>query len=165
MPPVYPVPKETELGHAVEMSTLSALSNDLAAAAERAGGAAVAVHGRQHVPSSGVLWRPNVVVTADHSLKRDEEITVTLPDGRNVPAALAGRDSGTDLAVLRLDTGIGSAAELGDTAGVRVGHVVLALGRSGERGLHASLGLVGGVRGSHSDPTTGAEPHEGSGGT
>jgi serine protease DegQ len=147
MPPIYPVPAECELGHAGDMSTLSALSNDLAAAAERAGKAVVAVHGRQHVPSSGVLWRPNVVVTADHSLKRDEEITVTLPDGRNVPAALAGRDSGTDLAVLRLDTGIGSAAELGDTACVRVGHVVLALGRSGERGLHASLGMVSGVSG------------------
>ena len=55
--------------------------------------------------------------------------------------------SGTDLAVLRLDTGIGGAAKLGDTAGVRVGHVVLALGRSGERGLHASLGMVSGVSG------------------
>ena len=135
------------MGHAEDMSTLSALSNDLAAAAERAGGAVVAVHGRQHVPSSGVLWRPNVVVTADHSLKRDEEITVTLPDGRNVPATLAGRDTGTDLAVLRVDTGNTGAAELGDTAGVRVGHVVLALGRSGERGLHASLGMVSGVGG------------------
>jgi S1-C subfamily serine protease len=129
------------------MSTLSALSNDLAGAAERAGRAVVAVHGRQHMPSSGVLWRPNVVVTAEHSLKRDEEITVTLADGRNVSATLAGRDPGTDLAVLKLDGAGTSAAELGDTATLKVGHLVLALGRSGERGVNASLGFVSGVSG------------------
>src|SRR5579864_1693107 len=128
------------------MSTLSALSNDLASAAERASRAVVSVHGRQHVPSSGVLWQPNVVVTAEHTLKRDEEITVTLADGRNVGATLAGRDAGTDLAVLKLDAG-DTAAELGDTATLKVGHLVLALGRAGERGIQASLGLVSGVSG------------------
>ena len=129
------------------MSTLSALSNDLAGAAERASRAVVAVHGRQHMPSSGVLWRPNVVVTAEHTLKRDEEVTVTLADGRNVAATLAGRDSGTDLAVLKLDAGDTVAAELGETASLKVGHLVLALGRAGERGIQASLGLVSGVSG------------------
>ncbi|MBZ5592334.1 MAG: S1C family serine protease [Acidobacteriia bacterium] len=127
------------------MSTLSALSNDLAAAAERASRAVVSVHGRQHIPSSGVLWQPNVVVTAEHTLKRDEEITVTLPDGRNVPATLAGRDAGTDLAVLKVDAA--GAAELGDTASLKVGHLVLALGRASEKGVSASLGFVSGVGG------------------
>jgi S1-C subfamily serine protease len=129
------------------MSTLSALSNDLASAAERAGRFVVAVHGRQRMPSSGVLWRPNVVVTAEHTLKRDEEITVTLPDDRNVPAVLAGRDAGTDLAVLKVDAGNAGAADLGETANLKIGHVVLALGRSGERGINASLGLVSGLGG------------------
>lgn len=129
------------------MSTLSALSNDLAAAVERAGRAVVSVHGRQHLPSSGVLWRANAVVTADHALKREEEITVTLPDGRNVPAALAGRDAGTDLAVLKLDAAGAGAAELGDGAGLKPGHVVVALGRLGERGVNASLGVISGLSG------------------
>jgi len=129
------------------MSTLSALSNDLAAAAERAGRAVVAVHGRQHRPSSGVIWRPGVVVTAEHALKRDEEITVTLADGGTVSATLAGRDPGTDLAVLTLEGGASAAAELGDTKTLKVGHLVLALGRSGERGISASLGFVSGVSG------------------
>jgi S1-C subfamily serine protease len=94
-----------------------------------------------------VLWQPNVVVTAEHALKRDEEITVTLPDGSNVPAVLAGRDAGTDLAVLKVDSGKAAAAELGDTAALKVGNVVLALGRSGERGVHASLGVISGLGG------------------
>ena len=145
--PVCPVPLQDGLGHAEGMSTLSALSNDLAGAAERAGRAVVAVHGRQHRPSSGVLWQPNVIVTAEHTLKRDEEITVTLPDGSNVPAVLAGRDAGTDLAVLKADTGKTAAAELGETATLTVGHVVLALGRSGEKGVHASLGVISGLGG------------------
>ncbi len=145
--PVCPVPLQDGLGHAEDMSTLSALSNDLAGAAERAGRAVVAVHGRQHRPSSGVLWQPNVIVTAEHALKRDEEITVTLPDGSNVPAVLAGRDAGTDLAVLKVDSGKTVAAELGDTATLKVGHVVLALGRSGEKGVHASLGVISGLGG------------------
>ncbi len=129
------------------MSTLSALSNDLAAAVERGGRAVVAVHGRQHMPSSGVLWRQNVVVTAEHALKREEEITITLPDGRNVPATLAGKDSGTDLAVLKLEASDAGAAELGDGAGLKPGHVVVALGRSSERGVNASLGVISGLSG------------------
>jgi len=99
------------------------------------------------MPSSGVLWRKDVVVTAEHALKRDEEITVTLPDGRNVAATLAGRDPGTDLAVLKVDAGTSSIAELGDTASLKIGHVVLALGRSGERGISASLGVISGLGG------------------
>jgi len=129
------------------MSTLSALSNDLAAAVERAGRAVVAVHGRQHMASSGVLWRPNVVVTAEHALKREEEITVTLPDGRNVAATLAGRDAGTDLAVLKVDAADAGAADLGDGASLKSGHVVVALGRSSERGVNASLGVISGLSG------------------
>jgi len=96
------------------------------------------------MPSSGVLWRPDVVVTAEHALKRDEEITVTLPDGRNVAATLAGRDSGTDLAALKLDAGPNAAAELGDTADLKVGHVVLALGMEDMAlGARGSTGTTG----------------------
>src|SRR5438445_9609386 len=83
--------------------TLVALSNDLAGAVERAGRSVVAVNARPRTPSSGVYWREGVVVTADHTVKRDEEITITLPNGRSVPATLAGRDPSTDLAVIRLE--------------------------------------------------------------
>jgi S1-C subfamily serine protease len=128
------------------MSTLIALSNDIVAAVERGGSAVVAVHGRQHMPSSGVLWRSNVVVTAEHTLKREEEITVVLPDGRHLGASLAGKDAGTDLAVLKLEADAGP-AEISDATNLKVGHVVVALGRSSERGVNASLGVVSGLSG------------------
>ena len=86
-------------------NALVALSNELAAAVEKAGQIVVAVHGRPRASSSGVLWKPGVVVTAEHTLRREEDIRVTLPDGKTVPAEIAGRDPGTDLAVLRIESG------------------------------------------------------------
>src|ERR1700735_2521290 len=82
---------------------LAALSNELAAAVEQAGKSVVAVHARPRFSSSGVFWKPGVIVTAEHSIRREEEITVTLADGKNVPAVLVGVDPGTDLAVLKVD--------------------------------------------------------------
>lgn len=127
---------------------LLGLSNDLAGAVERAGRAVVAVNARQRLPSSGVIWRPGVVVTADHTVERDEEITVTLPDGKSVAATLAGRDHSTDLAILKLQGSELRAADIGDSAELRVGHLVLAVGRPGEGGLGASVGVISALSGS-----------------
>src|SRR5579864_4863093 len=84
---------------------LAALSNELAGAVEKAGKAVVAVHARPRFGSSGVFWRPGIIVTAEHTIRREEEITVTLPDGTNAPAVLAGSDPGTDVAVLKVEGG------------------------------------------------------------
>ena len=81
---------------------LAAFSNELAALVERAAQSVVAVHARPRFSSSGVFWRPGIIVTAEHTSAR-EEITVTLPDGSTSAATLAGRDAGTDLAVLRVE--------------------------------------------------------------
>jgi S1-C subfamily serine protease len=126
--------------------TLFALSNDLANAVERAGQTVVAINARRRIPSSGVHWRPGVIVAANHTIRRDDDITVTLPDGATVPATLAGRDPGTDLAVLRLGGGATATADVGDAAALMVGQVVLAVGRPGES-VTASLGIVSAVGG------------------
>jgi S1-C subfamily serine protease len=130
-------------------SALLALSNDLAEAVGRASQAVVAVHARPRMPSSGVHWRQGVIVTADHTIKRDEEVSVGLPDGRTVPAVLAGRDPSTDLAVLKLQGLEFPTAEIGDATALRVGHVVLAVARPGERGrgLSASWGVISALGG------------------
>lgn len=125
-----------------EPSTLLAFSNNLADAVEKAGRAVVAVNARHRIPSSGVHWRSGIIVTADHTVRRDEEITVRLPDNRTVPANLVGRDSSNDLAVLKLQEVELPTAEIGDTQSLKVGHIVLAVARPGESGLSASLGVV-----------------------
>ena len=123
-------------------ATLSTFSDQLADAVERAARSVVSVHARPRLPSTGVHWRDGVIVTTEATVQRDQDITVTLPDGRRIPAQLAGRDRGTDLAVLRIATGELPAALLGDPAALRPGHLVLALGRSGDAGPRAAFGAV-----------------------
>ena len=91
----------------------------------------------------GVLWRPGIVVTAEHTVRVDEEIRVAWSDGRAAPATLVGRDPGTDLAVLRIGESDRPAAEIGDSAELKVGHLVLAVGY----GPRASWGVVSAVGG------------------
>ena len=140
-----------QAGVMTSANSLTELSRELSQAVEIGEQAVVAVHGRPHVPSSGILWNAGVVVTSDHTLKRDEEITITLPDGRNLPAKLAGRDGGTDLAVLRIqENGTqanASAAKTADEASLKAGNLVLALGRRGENGVSASLGVISAIGG------------------
>ncbi len=124
------------------MNPLLACSTDLAAAVERAARVVVAVHARPRLASTGVHWRPGVIVTAHHTVRAEQDITVTLPGGRTIAAALAGRDPGTDLAVLRVDAADLPVADKA-TAALQVGHIVLALGH----GPRASWGIVSAVGG------------------
>lgn len=121
------------------MDTLLSLSNDLAGAVERTAPAIVTVHARRRLPSTGIHWRPGVIVTADHTVRAEEDITVTTPDGRALPAVLAGRDPGTDLAVLTVKDAGSATAAAGDDAALKVGQLVLALGY----GPRVSWGVIG----------------------
>src|SRR4051812_15716327 len=80
---------------------LSALSEELESAVEQSSSVVVAVQGRGRTPASGVIWREGVIVTSEHPLKQEEDVVVVLPGGEQTNAKLAGRDPGTDLAVLR----------------------------------------------------------------
>ena len=126
---------------------LAALSNDLAAAVERAGKSVVAVDARPRFSSAGVIWRPGVIVTAEHTVRREEEITVTLPDGTDRPVTLAGADAGTDIAVLKLAEPAGEPAQA-RTGEIRPGYLALAIGRSENSGVNATLGIISAVSGS-----------------
>jgi serine protease DegQ len=128
-------------------STLQALSDDLVAAAEHTAAFVVAVNARPRIAASGVHWRPGVVVTAHHTVRRDEDITVTLGDGRTLPATLAGRDPATDIAVLKVAASGSPAAQFAEPGTTKVGHIVLQVGRTGDAGYSASLGVVGAIVG------------------
>jgi S1-C subfamily serine protease len=125
--------------------TLAGLSNDLADAVAHVSQAVVAIHARRRIPSSGVVWAPGTVVTASHTITRDEDISLTLPDGGEAAATLAGRDPTTDIAVLRTDSKL-TPVERGDEAALQVGRVVLAVGRPGPE-VTASLGIISAVGG------------------
>lgn len=70
-----------------------------------------------------------MVVTAAHTIKREAGLDVTLADGRTVTGVLAGRDAGTDIAVLRLDGVDPEPAEIGISGNLKAGQFVLAVGR------------------------------------
>ncbi len=120
------------------MTTVMDLSNALAGAVEHAARSIFAVHGRPRLPSTGVLWRPGLIVTASHTVEPDREVALTGPDGRTLAAQVAGRDPGLDIAVLRAEAGGAPAADIAPDAELRIGHLVLALGA----GPRASAGIV-----------------------
>lgn len=125
---------------------LKNLSDAMADAVEKAGASTVLVNARRRMPASGIALTKELILTAHHVVERDEDITVTLPDGEKLSAELVGRDPGTDLAVLKLEK---AAATPAKTNGMpRVGQLVLALGRPSLGGAQASLGIVSAISGS-----------------
>ncbi len=126
-------------------NALQAVSDQVANIAERVGETVVGVHARGRLPSSGVVWARGVVVTSAHTIRREEGIRVLLAGRDWVDAPLAGRDSGSDIAVLRVPDAAIEPAERGDAASLRVGHLVLALGRFAVSQVSLDYGLVAAV--------------------
>jgi S1-C subfamily serine protease len=122
---------------------LAALSNELAAAVERAGKSVVAVHARPRFSSSGVFWKPGIIVTAEHAIRREEDIRVTLPDGNSAAATLLGSDSGSDLTVLKVDAE-GAPVTAAREAPVP-GNLALTIGRSEDSGVNATMGIISAI--------------------
>lgn len=119
-----------------------AISNALADATQNVAAHTVGVHSEARGSSSGVIWRPGLVVTAEHALRRDEEIRVTLPNGRVANAKLAGRDPSTDIAVLKCEEASAAPRALGDTSALRPGQLILVVGRTRASGPVAAFGAV-----------------------
>src|SRR6266545_1554317 len=127
-------------------TVLVELSDALADAAELAGKSTVLVNARRRMPASGIIFAADLVVTAEHIIEKDEDISVVLADGTEIPAKLAGRDAGTDLAVLKLERTVGNVAEMTKSP-ARLGQIALALARPSRDGIEASLGTVSAIGG------------------
>jgi len=120
---------------------LRLLSNQMADAVERIGPALALVNGRPRQPASGVVYGQDLVLTADHVLEREDDLTIQTHDKRTLPAQFVGRDLATDLAVLRVaDLGLAAATVSEETA--RVGQLVMAVGRTANDGPMASSGVI-----------------------
>lgn len=139
-----------------QSNDIRALSEGLAAAVERAAASTVLVAARRHIPASGVVWSEDgLVVTADHAIEVEDDITVALPDGSELTAQLVGRDPGSDLALLRIAGGAAPAI-VAPEGGASVGHLALAVARPSVSGPQASLGLISAI----ASTSSGGEGHE-----
>ncbi len=138
---------------------LSNLSDAMAAAVEAAGASVVRVEGRRRLPASGIVWSADgVVVTAHHVVEEDSNIGIGLPDGKTATAKLVGRDPGADVAVLKLEANGLKPPAWVDAEALRVGHLVLALGRPGQT-VMATMGIVSALRKDWRTPAGAAFDH------
>jgi S1-C subfamily serine protease len=124
------------------MSSLQALSNNIAEIVEQAGNAIVSLNANRRFSPSGIHWSQGIIVTSDESLKRYDDITVTLANGSKESVTLLGRDPSTDIAVFQIENPDIPLATIGDAANLKVGNLVLALARSNEGDIRAAMGVV-----------------------
>ncbi|WP_409190441.1 S1C family serine protease [Bradyrhizobium sp. RDM4] len=84
---------------------LSSLSSALADVVARVAPSVVSVHSHRS-RSTGFVWKPGLIVTADEALADEGEVQIVLADGSMAAATIVGRDHTTDIALLRADTSI-----------------------------------------------------------
>jgi len=119
---------------------LAQFSSALAARAEAAKNAIVAIrlaHGR-HI--TGMVWRSGLVVTSEQSLPRSDEFELVAAGGSVVTARITGRDPSTNIAILRPAEQLASPSIAAGEA--HIGAMALAIGADGTGGVSARLGLV-----------------------
>jgi S1-C subfamily serine protease len=125
---------------------LKDFSAALVQAVERAAEYTVMVNARRRRPASGVAYSPNLVLTADHVIEREEDIHVLTGAGLQVQAVLTGRDPASDLALLRLEGAELPAAPAAAAQGA-VGTLALTVARPDTQGVQSGLALISAVGG------------------
>jgi S1-C subfamily serine protease len=122
------------------MDTIEQLSTSLA---DRIAATAPIVVGIQSGkrPTSGILWRSDVVVASEQMLPEDTSAFQVVRAGQTIGATLAGRDPGTNVAVLKLETALdGTPPPAADA--VRVGNLALVVGADATGGATGRLAMV-----------------------
>jgi len=97
-----------------------------------------------HALGSGFIIDPaGYIVTNNHVVDGAREVSVTLDDGKTYPAKIVGRDSKTDVALLKIDAekALPSVA-FGDSDKERVGDWVVAVGNPFGLGGTVTAGIV-----------------------
>ena len=95
---------------------------------------------------SGVIVNANgLIITNNHVVSKADDIRVVLSDKREFAAKLVGMDSKTDLAILRVDAGGLQTIPWGDSDGLEVGELVLAVGNPFGLNQTVTMGIVSAV--------------------
>jgi S1-C subfamily serine protease len=127
-------------------SVWGGLSKQIAETIEAVADSIVTVHGGGRSTSSGVVWRPGVIVTVRQGLRRSDSLQVAhggdAVQATLLGATLVGADAGTDLAVLRVEADAAKPVETIGAQPARVGEVVLSVGRSALGDISASSGII-----------------------
>ncbi len=104
-----------------------------------AGPSLVSLYPGARAQRTATLWRPGVLVTSEQGLPAESNIPIVAPDGSSGHAVLAGRDPGTNVAVLRLEL---DGPPLPEPAEPRIGALALLLGAAADGGPTVRLALV-----------------------
>jgi S1-C subfamily serine protease len=101
------------------------------------------------VSGSGVVVDPRqgLIFTNSPVIDHADEIIVTLPDGRELPANRVGFDRATDVTVIKLQAKNLTALPIGDSDALEVGDFVLAIGNPYQIGQTVTSGMIGGLQG------------------
>jgi S1-C subfamily serine protease len=124
---------------AMSADLIEQLSDALAGRVAAAAASVVAIQtgGR---PRSGILWQPDVVVASEQVLPEQAGFGIR-QGGTEVGATMAGRDPGTNVAVLRLAQPL-TGAHLAAAAAPRVGSLAVVLGADAAGAATARLAMV-----------------------
>lgn len=117
----------------------SELSQTLSQVVESTGKSVVQVQAGRR-PFSGIAWSAKEVLTVHHGLRHQNGELIIKVDGVELKAKVKGSDPATDLALLEVDGALTPAA-FDDGAALKVGNLVLRLGRPGET-VRATAGIV-----------------------
>jgi S1-C subfamily serine protease len=99
---------------------------------------------RQGGAGSGFVISPEgFIVTNSHVVTGMDEISVSLPDGRNFKAQLVGEDRATDIALIRIYAPELKAVTLGDSSKLKVGQLVIAIGNPYGFQYTVTAGVIG----------------------
>ncbi len=139
------------------MNTLADVSNVLTQTVEDISPSILCVEARRRLPASGIVWSSDgLVVSASHVVKRDDKIKLGLADGSTSKAKVIGRDATTDLVLLQAEAKDLSTPRwvANETEAMKVGRMVLALGRLGHS-VQATLGILSAVEEAWTTPMGG----------
>jgi serine protease Do len=139
--------------NAIQIS--DAVAEALAETAQRLQRSLVVVHNGRQGAGAGVIWRSaGYIVTNYHVIAHPRRwrggfggshLSVTLADGRQLPAKVVAQEPELDLALLQVEAGELQPALLADSRGLQVGQMVLAVGHPwGQKGV-VTAGIISGL--------------------